>query len=495
MNKAQLLAALVGTAVLCDTAALIRVQAQTPPAEQQLRSQYRVSSVGSNGVVVRAGTMVVIQQDGIIALPAAGEYPCNTYKQGGRIKQGPLICVVNYSPSKAIQRPLQVGEKAYLNAIQFKPAEVVFRLQTSPGNANEAPYKAVVSFQFPKGALESADFEHIQGVIGEVFGIDNGAPGQTTDTTAAATPMRKKKSLPDGNPGSPPPQEAQSAAVPVALKLPCTYVSAQSSADQLQLNADSTFSLQEAGQSYRGTFAVNGSTLEINISDGPKTTATIQGNNLTDSSGQTWVLREQPAGPATNPGVPTESLLLHPGNLKANAPDDFEAKFVTTNGEFTVEVHRDWSPLGADRFYNLVRNGFFTDAAFFRYVPGFIVQFGIPAKPDIAKVWVNANISDDPIKPGNSNRKGTLVFATAGPNTRTTQLFINVNNNPGLDSQHFTPFGEVTEGLDVVLGFYSGYGEQPNQGLIQSQGKAYLDKNFPKLDSIKSATIVPAAHR
>ncbi len=193
------------------------------------------------------------------------------------------------------------------------------------------------------------------------------------------------------------------------------------------------------------------------------------------------------------PQAAVENPLLHPANLKAVAPGSFKVKFVTTHGEFTVEVHRDWSPLGADRFYNLVRNKFFTDAAFFRYVQGFIVQFGIPAKPEIARVWENANISDDPIKPGNSNRKGTLVFATAGPNTRTTQLFINLANNAGLDSQHFTPFGEVTEGLEVVQALYSGYGEQPNQGLIQSQGKAYLDKSFPKLDSIKSATILPAA--
>ncbi|MGA3016445.1 MAG: peptidylprolyl isomerase [Bryobacteraceae bacterium] len=190
------------------------------------------------------------------------------------------------------------------------------------------------------------------------------------------------------------------------------------------------------------------------------------------------------------PQAPAESPLLHPANLKAKAPDNFKVKFVTTHGEFTVEVHRDWSPLGADRFYNLVKNKFFTDAAFFRYVPGFIVQFGIPAKPEIAKVWENATINDDPIKPGNSNRKGTLVFATAGPNTRTTQFFVNVNNNPGLDSQHFTPFGEVVEGMDVVQGFYSGYGEQPNQGRIQAEGKAYLDKTFPKLDSIKSATVL-----
>jgi peptidyl-prolyl cis-trans isomerase A (cyclophilin A) len=206
------------------------------------------------------------------------------------------------------------------------------------------------------------------------------------------------------------------------------------------------------------------------------------------------VMLAQPTAPTQSaaPQAPAESPLLHPANLKAKAPDNFKVKFVTTHGEFTVEVHRDWSPLGADRFYNLVKNKFFTDTAFFRYVPGFIVQFGIHAKPEIAKVWENANINDDPIKPGNSNKKGTVVFAHAGLNTRTTQFFINVNNNQGLDSQHFTPFGEVTEGLDVVLGLYSGYGEQPNQGLIQSQGKAYLDKSFPKLDSIKSATVLPA---
>jgi peptidyl-prolyl cis-trans isomerase A (cyclophilin A) len=200
-----------------------------------------------------------------------------------------------------------------------------------------------------------------------------------------------------------------------------------------------------------------------------------------------------PTKSAATPQATVENPLLHPASLKARAPETFKVKFVTTRGDFTVEVHRDWSPLGADRFYNLVRNRFFTDASFFRFVPNFVVQFGIPAKPEIARVWENANIPDDPIKPGNSNRKGTLVFATAGANTRTTQLFVNLNNNSGLDSQHFTPFGEVIEGMDVVQGLYSGYGERPDQGQLQAQGKAYLDKSFPKLDSIKSATILPAA--
>lgn len=182
---------------------------------------------------------------------------------------------------------------------------------------------------------------------------------------------------------------------------------------------------------------------------------------------------------------------MNPASLRAKAPEVFRAKFTTTKGDFVVEVNRSWAPRGADRFYNLVANGFFTDASFFRIVSGFIAQFGIPAKPSVAAVWQRANIADDPVK--QSNRKGTLVFATAGPGTRTTQLFINLNNNPGLDAQGFSPFGKVVEGMEVVLGLYSGYGESPDQGLVQSQGKAYLDKKFPKLDSIKSATIVTDA--
>ena len=191
---------------------------------------------------------------------------------------------------------------------------------------------------------------------------------------------------------------------------------------------------------------------------------------------------------------------MNPASLRAKAPDMFRAKFTTTKGDFVVEVDRAWAPRGADRFYNLVTSGFFTDASFFRIVPSFIVQFGIPAKPSVAAVWKRANIADDPVK--QSNRKGTIVFATAGPGTRTTQLFINLNNNAALDSQGFSPFGKVVEGMDVVQNLYSGYGEDssidprgrgPHQDLVASQGKAYLDKNFPRLDSIKSATIVTDA--
>ncbi len=190
-----------------------------------------------------------------------------------------------------------------------------------------------------------------------------------------------------------------------------------------------------------------------------------------------------PPAPAATPAP----NLMNPSTLKAQAPDLYRVKFATTHGDFVVEVHRAWAPLGADRFYNLVVNNFFTDAAFFRYVPGFIVQFGLPANPAIGRVWQTANIKDDPVK--HSNTRGTLTFATAGPNTRTTQLFINLNDNGPLDGQGFAAFGSVTSGMSVVEGLYSGYGEKPDQGRITAQGKAYIDQNFPKLDSIKSATV------
>lgn len=184
----------------------------------------------------------------------------------------------------------------------------------------------------------------------------------------------------------------------------------------------------------------------------------------------------------------TDPDLLHPAALNAKAPDSFQVKFSTTQGEFVVQVTRSWAPLGADRFYNLVRHGFFTDAAFFRVVPGFIIQFGLNADPQVNTVWRTANIKDDKVT--QSNKAGTITFATAGPNTRTTQLFINFGNNAFLDGQGFSPFGEVISGMDVVQKLYAGYGEKPDQGAITTQGKAYLDKNFPKLDCIKSATIV-----
>jgi peptidyl-prolyl cis-trans isomerase A (cyclophilin A) len=198
-------------------------------------------------------------------------------------------------------------------------------------------------------------------------------------------------------------------------------------------------------------------------------------------------------GPVAAKAPATSPALLNPAALKAKAPDIFKAQFTTTKGDFVVEVHRDWAPIGADRFYNLVKNGFFNDASFFRVVPGFVAQFGMSPKPAVTKVWEKASIKDDPVKVG--NKRGNLVFAaTSMPNSRTTQIFINFKDNVALDTQGFAAFGTVIDGMDVVDRLYSGYGDNgPDQGLIGSEGKPYLDKNFPKLDSIKTARIMPGA--
>jgi peptidyl-prolyl cis-trans isomerase A (cyclophilin A) len=185
--------------------------------------------------------------------------------------------------------------------------------------------------------------------------------------------------------------------------------------------------------------------------------------------------------------------------MTAKAPEVFQAKFNTTKGAFTIEVTRAWAPNGADRFYNLVRAGFYNDAGFFRVVPGFMVQFGISAKPDVSRIWAERRMPDDPVT--QSNTRGMVTFAQTGaPNSRSTQIFINFGSNDFLDKpatcrcpQGFMPFGKVIEGMDIVDSIYSGYGEQPEQGAITSQGKAYLDKNFPRLDRVLTATIVPPA--
>jgi peptidyl-prolyl cis-trans isomerase A (cyclophilin A) len=190
----------------------------------------------------------------------------------------------------------------------------------------------------------------------------------------------------------------------------------------------------------------------------------------------------------TAPTAPRPSL-LNPASLHAKAPAIFKARFTTTAGDFVVEVHRDWAPLGADRFYNLVRNGYFTNASFFRVVPGFVVQFGLSANPAVNKVWKDAKIQDDPVV--QSNKRGFLVFATAGPNTRTTQLFINFGDNTRLDGMGFAPFGTVVEGMDVVDKIFPGYGESPRQDLLTDQGDTYVAANFPKIDKIKLARIIP----
>jgi len=199
----------------------------------------------------------------------------------------------------------------------------------------------------------------------------------------------------------------------------------------------------------------------------------------------------------TSSAAKPAASLLKPDTLKLQAPAVFNAKFTTTKGDFVIEVTRAWSPRGADRFYNLVKNHFFDDAAFFRVVEGFVVQFGISARPDVARAWLNANIDDDPVT--QSNTRGMITFATSGANTRTTQLFINLADNTNLDVMGFSPFGKVTSGMDIVAALYSGYGEGapggrgPDQGRIQTEGKAYLQKSFPLLDTIKTAVILPAA--
>jgi peptidyl-prolyl cis-trans isomerase A (cyclophilin A) len=191
---------------------------------------------------------------------------------------------------------------------------------------------------------------------------------------------------------------------------------------------------------------------------------------------------------------PNMEKLMNPSQMNETAPEKFQAKFDTSKGEFVIEVTRAWAPNGADRFYNLVKNGYYDNCRFFRVIKNFMAQFGIHGDPKVSAVWRGAQIKDDPVK--ESNKRGYVSYAMAGPNTRTTQLFISFRNNSGLDGQGFSPFGKVTKGMDVVDSIYDEYGEGapsgkgPEQRLIQMEGNAYLAKSFPKLDYIKSATIV-----
>jgi peptidyl-prolyl cis-trans isomerase A (cyclophilin A) len=186
-----------------------------------------------------------------------------------------------------------------------------------------------------------------------------------------------------------------------------------------------------------------------------------------------------------------DHALLNPKTLTATAPAAFDVKFVTSQGDFTVHVTRDWAPRGADRFYNLVRHHFYDGAYFFRVMPGFMAQFGISAHPEVAKAWENAKIPDDRVT--HHNTRGMISFATAGANTRTTQVFINYADNSGLDAQGFAPFGQVTDGMEVVDKLYSGYGGDLDQDKLTSGGKAYIEKTYPKMDYIKTASLVPTA--
>jgi peptidyl-prolyl cis-trans isomerase A (cyclophilin A) len=184
----------------------------------------------------------------------------------------------------------------------------------------------------------------------------------------------------------------------------------------------------------------------------------------------------------------TNAALKNPAALNERAPNKYTVKFDTSAGIFVVEVTTDWAPNGADRFYNLVKNGYYDGCRFFRVVPGFMVQFGINGDPAIQRNWEHATIPDEKVK--QANARGYITFAkSAAPNSRTTQAFINYKDNSSLNSQGFASFGKVVSGMDVVDKIYSMYGEKPSQGRIQAEGNAYLTKEFPKLDYIKKATI------
>jgi peptidyl-prolyl cis-trans isomerase A (cyclophilin A) len=188
-----------------------------------------------------------------------------------------------------------------------------------------------------------------------------------------------------------------------------------------------------------------------------------------------------------------QSKLGNPAALTEQAPATYKARFDTSKGVFVIDVNREWAPVGADRFYNLVKNGFYDENRFFRVISGFMVQFGINGNPQVSTPWRNAQIKDDPVK--QSNKRGFITFATSGPNSRTTQVFINFGDNARLDGMGFAAFGQVSTGMNVVDQLYADYGEGapsgrgPNQGRMQSEGNAYLTKDFPNLDFVRKATI------
>src|SRR5262245_40160379 len=215
-----------------------------------------------------------------------------------------------------------------------------------------------------------------------------------------------------------------------------------------------------------------------------KSTGERKGGTTGGAKGGTTTSRGAPAAGAS------KAKLRTPSALNEKAPESYKVKFDTSQGIFVVEVHHDWAPIGADRFYNLVKNGFYDNVRFFRVLTGFMAQFGMNGDPSIQKVWSNANIKDDP--PKQSNKRAYVTFAMASvPNSRSTQVFINFVDNAFLDPQGFAPFGQVVEGMDVVDKLYAGYGRQnvPDQGRIMSEGNAYLAKEYPKLDFVKRATI------
>jgi peptidyl-prolyl cis-trans isomerase A (cyclophilin A) len=196
---------------------------------------------------------------------------------------------------------------------------------------------------------------------------------------------------------------------------------------------------------------------------------------------------------SATPAFSQSANLSNPASLREPAPAQYKARFDTTKGVFVIDVQRNWAPNGADRFYNLVKNGFYDNVRFFRVISGFMAQFGINGDPKISAPWREAKIKDDPVV--QSNRRGYITFAMAGPNTRTSQVFINFGENGSLDSQGFPPFGRVIQGMEVVDKLNAEYGEGaprgrgPDQGRLQMEGNAYLTKDFPNMDYVKKATI------
>ena len=203
----------------------------------------------------------------------------------------------------------------------------------------------------------------------------------------------------------------------------------------------------------------------------------------------------RPAGTAS--AVPERAALLDPEAAfwRTPTPPEFRARFETTRGFFLIEVHRDWAPRGADRFYHLVKAGFFDDSRFFRVVPEYIAQFGIPGDPAVTRVWRDRTFPDDPER--EKNLRGTIAFAMKGPDDRRTQLYINLRDNARNDGQGFAILGRVVKGMEVVDSLYAGYGETSGGGMragrqqrLLEEGNAYLDQAFPKLDRILRARIV-----
>lgn len=201
------------------------------------------------------------------------------------------------------------------------------------------------------------------------------------------------------------------------------------------------------------------------------------------------------AGEPDTSEAPRSNPLLRPERFDERAPATFQARFETSVGDFVVEVHRAWAPLGADRFYNLVRSGFFDDTRVYRVVDGFVAQFGLNGDPYVNQAWKTEYLVDDPVV--RENTRGRVTFAKGGRHTRTTEVFVNLDDNPQLDENHFAPIGEVVEGMSVVDQFHAEYGdgpprgEGPYQAMVEARGNAYLDEEFPDLTRIVRATVVP----